>query len=85
MSKKDSTSWRGWGLYRMERERLKDFRDQKREAREDQEVSERQYLVTINDPTGWDEEDHEYLMERLDYVLHSMLFRESYSIEEIKK
>jgi len=48
-------------------------------------VSERQYLLKINDPTGWDEEDHEYLMERLDCLLHSMLFREDYSIEEIKK
>ena len=48
-------------------------------------MSERQYLLKINDPTGWDEEDHEYLMERLDCLLHSMLFREDYSIEEIKK
>lgn len=48
-------------------------------------MSERQYLLTINDPTGWDEEDHEYLMERLDGLLHSMLFREDYTIQEFEK
>jgi len=41
--------------------------------------------IEIDIPTGWDEEDHEYLMGRLDYLLHSVLFREDYSIEEIVK
>lgn len=47
-------------------------------------MSERQILITITEE-HWDEEDHDWLKERLNGVLSGMLIREDYTIQEFEK
>lgn len=45
----------------------------------------REIRIAIDIPEGWDEEDFDYIMERLGYVLARDLSKCSFTIEEIKK
>lgn len=47
-------------------------------------MSERQILITITEE-HWDDEDHDWLLERVKNVVSSMLFREDYTIQEFNK
>lgn len=47
-------------------------------------MSERQILITIDMPTGWDEEDFDYVTERLGYALARDLPSCGYEIKEIE-
>ncbi len=47
-------------------------------------MSERQILITYDQPI-WDEEDHDWLMERLSGILSGLLTQEDYTIQEFEK
>lgn len=46
-------------------------------------MSEREIRIKIDQPDGWDDEDFDYIMERLGYVLARDLSKSAFSIEEI--
>lgn len=46
-------------------------------------MSERQILINIDQPDGWDDEDFDYIMERLGYVLARDLSKSAFTIEEV--
>lgn len=48
-------------------------------------MSERQILITIDMPKGWDDEDFDYVTERLGYVLARDLTSLDYTIQEFTK
>ena len=48
-------------------------------------MNEKQILITIDAPKGWDEEDWDYLVERLGYTLSRELIKSSYTIQEFEK
>lgn len=45
---------------------------------------ERQILITVTEE-HWDEEDYDWLKERLNGIMSGLLQREDYTIKEIKK
>lgn len=45
----------------------------------------RQILITVELPIGWDEEDFEYLTERLSYTLARDLPKVAYTVQEFEK
>jgi hypothetical protein len=45
----------------------------------------RHYHLEINEPQGWDDEDTEWMLERLNSTLGGLLIREDYSLKEIPK
>ena len=47
-------------------------------------MSERQILITITEES-WDDEDHDWLLERVKNIVSSMLVREDYTIQEFTK
>lgn len=49
-------------------------------------MSERQILITIDEAAAlWDDDDQEWLMDRLTATLNTMLSKHDYTIEEFKK
>ena len=47
-------------------------------------MSARQVVVTVEVPKGWDEEDWEYLIGQVRWVLGTNLYKSSFDVEEIK-
>ena len=47
-------------------------------------MSERQILITITEDL-WSDDDQEWLLSDLDGILHGMMSRRDYTIQEIKK